>query len=114
MLYEAMMTPCRFMEKVRTSDGMGGWTTAWTEGEQFEAAFLKDNSTQAELAEKQGVTETYTITVFRQVPLDFHDVVKRLSDGATFRVTSNKKDNESPTFSAIDFGQVKAERWTLE
>lgn len=114
MLYEAMMEACVLMEKVRVPDGLGGWTTQWTDGAPFDAAILKDSSTVAKIAEKDGVTELYTITVKRETPLEYHDVFRRVSDGQIFRVTSNQKDNESPVFSQINFGQVTAERWTLE
>lgn len=114
MLYEAMMTTCTLMEKVRTSDGYGGWVTVWNEGEKFEAAIVKDNSTQAREAEKAGLTEIYTVTVKKENPLDWHDVFKRDNDGQIFRVTSNISDNTSPEFSAINFGQVSAEKWVLE
>ena len=113
MLYEAMMEECVLMEKVRVSDGLGGWTTQWTPGEEFSAAILKDSSTVAKIAEKDGVTELYTVTVKRETPLEFHDVFKRTSDDQVFRVTSNMKDNESPVFSGINFGQVTAEAWVL-
>ncbi len=113
-LYEAMMTDFRFMEKVRVPDKMGGWNTEWADGEIFKAAIIKDSSLQARIAEKSDVTELYTITTYRKVPLEFHDVVKRLSDGAIFRITSNAKDNASPVFSGIDFHQVNAEAWELE
>lgn len=113
-LYEAMMQDFILMEKVRTPDGLGGWTTAWTEGAEFKGALLKDNTLEARQAEKEGITEVYTVTVSRTFPLEFHDVIKRVSDGQTFRITSNVKDNTSPTFSSINFGQVSAERWTLE
>lgn len=114
MLYEAMMETCVLMEKVRVSDGLGGWTTSWTQGAEFSAAILKDSSAVAKIAEKDGVTELYTVTVARETPLEFHDVFKRSSDNQIFRVTSNMKDNEAPVFSGINFGQVSAERWTLE
>lgn len=114
MLYEAMMEDCILMEKVRTSDGLGGWTTAWTEGETFKAAINKDNSTDAREAEKAGLTEVYTVTVKKENPLEWHDVFKRKKDGQIFRVTSNIADNTSPEFSVINFGQVSAEAWVLE
>ena len=113
-LYESMMDDCHLMEKVRVSDGLGGWTTQWTTGAAFKAAILKDNTMTAKIAEKDGVTEVYTITVYRETPLQFHDVVKRDADGFIFRVTSNMKDNTSPVFSGINFGQVNAEAWALE
>jgi hypothetical protein len=115
MLYETMMDDaCVLMEKVRVPDGLGGWTTQWTDGAAFNAAILKDASTVAKIAEKDGVTELYTVTVKRETPLDFHDVFRRTSDGQIFRVTSNMTDNVSPSFSKINFGQVTAERWVLE
>ena len=114
MLYEAMMVPCVLMEKTRVSDGIGGWVTTWTEGAQFQGAILKNNTIQAKVAEKDGMEEVYTITVERGVPIVFHDVVKRLSDGQIFQITSEPKDNQSPQFSAINFGQFTARAWELD
>lgn len=114
MLYEQMMDDCMFLEKKRVPDGLGGWKTEWVDGASFKAAIKKDNTLQARQAEKDGLTEVYTITVAREVPLDFHDVIKRLEDGQIFRVTSKPKDNQSPEFSTINFGQVSAETWALE
>ena len=113
MLYEALMTPCVYMVKTRVPDGMGGWTDSWSEGMRFNAAITKDNTLQARVAEKQGVSELYTITTDKQHPLDFHDVLKRKTDGTIFRVTSNTRDSQSPEFSIINFGQVSAEVWKL-
>lgn len=114
MLYEATMEKFVLMEKTRVSDGLGGWISTWAEGEQFMASISKDNSTQGRSAEKAGLTEIYTVTVKKNNPLEFHDVIKRLSDGMIFRITSNIKDNTSPEFSLINFGQVSAEAWVLE
>lgn len=114
MLYEAMMTECVLMEKVRVIDGLGGWTTAWAEGIHFSAAIKKDSSPTAMLAEKSGVTAVYTVTIPKGFPIQYHDAFKRVSDGQVFRVKSTPKDNESPSFSAIQFGQVQAEEWVLE
>ena len=50
----------------------------------------------------------------KETPLEFMDVFKRVEDGQTFRVKSNMKDNASPSFSTINFGQATAERWELE
>ena len=111
-LYETMMENCQLMDKRSVSDGMGGFVYEWTDGAPFRAAIIKDNSMQARLAEKEGVTELYTVTADKGVSLDFHDVFKRLSDGQIFRITSNVKDSETPQVSSFQFGQVTAERWT--
>ena len=113
MLYEAMMKPCRFLVKTHEPDGLGGFVDTWTPGAAFPAAILKDASMAARIAEKDGLTEVYTITVKRSVPLEFHDVIQRLEDEKIFRVTSEIVDNKSRAFSGIDFGQVTAEAFKL-
>lgn len=113
MLIDTMKEPCTMVDKTTVSDGQGGMTTAWVDGATFDAAIIKDNSTQARIAEKQGVTELYTVTVGRNVQLDYHDVFRRDSDGAIFRVTSNITDSRTPAAASFAFGQVSAERWVL-
>jgi hypothetical protein len=101
------------MDKVTVSDGIGGVIRQWTEGAAFKAAIVKDSTLAARVAEREGVTEVYTVTVDKGIELDFHDVFKRVKDGAIFRVTSNISDSETPTVSSFQIGQVTAERWTL-
>ena len=112
-LIESMMVDCVMMDKTSVPDGEGGFTYDWTEGAPFSAAIIKNNSLSARVAEKEGVTELYTVTVKRDVRLDFHDVFKRSKDGAIFRVTSNIDDSETPDVATFQFGQVSAERWKL-
>lgn len=113
LLYETMMEDCVMQDKTTTSDGLGGFTSSWQDGAHFRAAIVKNQSIEALVAEKQGVTELYTITVDKGVTLDFHDVLKRVKDGLTFRVTSNIKDSQTPKVASFQFGQVTAERWDL-
>lgn len=113
-LYETMMEACQLMDKRSVSDNVGGFTYVWTDGAKFKAAVIKDNSMQARVAEKEGVTEVYTVTAEKGVKLEFHDVFKRLSDGQVFRITSNKKDSETPMVATFQFGQVTAEKWVLQ
>lgn len=113
LLYETMMEDCVMQDKTTTSDGLGGFTSSWQDGAHFRAAIVKNQTIEALVAEKQGVTELYTITVDKGVTLDFHDVLKRVKDGLTFRVTSNIKDSQTPKVASFQFGQVTAERWDL-
>ena len=113
MLIDAWRTKCVLLNKVKTSDGMGGYTTSWVDGAQFDAAIVKDSTADNVLAEKEGVTETFTVTVDRNLGLEFHDVFRRNEDGAIFRVTSNATDSKTPSVSTFSFGQVTAERWVL-
>jgi len=107
------MTQCTMLDKRTAPDGQGGYIQTWVDGAVFDAAIIKDSSMQARMAEKQGVTEVYTVTVSKGLPLDYHDVFRRESDGAIFRVTSNITDSETPERASFQIGQVTAERWVL-
>lgn len=111
-LYEQMTTPCRLVEQRRVSDGEGGFSTAWVDGAEFEAAIVKDSSTLARIAEKDGVSNLYTVTT-PKARLSFGDVFRRLSDGQCFRVTSNSDDGATPSMVTFSFGQCSAEEWEV-
>lgn len=112
LLTEAM-EPFVMMDKITVIDGYGSFTRAWTEGAEFNAAAVKDNSMQARIAGVQGVTSLYTVTTPRTVHLEYHDVFKRKSDGKIFRATSDGDDKATPISAALDMRQVTAEEWTL-
>lgn len=112
-LFETMMETCTMMDRSTIPDGMGGFDYVWTDGAEFSAAIVKNNSLEARIAEKEGVSEIYTITVHKGTVLNFHDVFKRNSDETIFRVTSNIVDSETPEVSSFQIGQVTAERWEL-
>ena len=112
-LIDVFKSECVMMDKASVPDGIGGFTYTWTEGAAFDAAIVKDNTLEARVAEKDGVTEVYTVTVAKTLPLGYHDVFKRKSDGQIFRVTSNVTDSKTPATATFAFGQVTAERWEL-
>ena len=112
-LIDELMEPCTMVDKISVPDGLGGFVYRWTDGASFEAAIIKDSTLAARVAEKDGVTEVYTITVPKGVPLAFHDVFRRTSDGAMFRVTSNIADSQTPNRASFQIGQVTAERWEI-
>lgn len=101
------------MNKSKLPDGEGGYITTWTDGATIKAALTLDASTLAKIAEAQGVSNTYTVTTRKDVLLDFHDVIKRVSDGATFRITSYSTDKKSPAASTLNMAQASAEKWSL-
>lgn len=112
-LIDVMMEDCVMLDKRTVSDGLGGFSYEWAEGASFKAAIVKNTTLEARIAEKQGVTELYTVTVDKGLALQYHDVFRRASDGLTFRVTSNIRDSETPTVASFQNGQVTAERWEL-
>jgi len=112
LLYDAM-TSCTMIDRRTVPDGLGSFTWQWVDGASFKAAIVKDNTLAARVAEKQGVTELYTVSVQKGVVLQFHDVFRRDEDGLVFRVTSNTTDSETPPVASFQIGQVSAERWEL-
>lgn len=113
MLFEEFKVECELLEKRRTPDGEGGWIVDWVPGPTFRAAIVTDTTLQARLAEKEGMASKYTVTTDRSLPLDFHDVFRRVSDGKVFRVTSDSSDKETPGRATFQFHQVTAEEWQL-
>jgi hypothetical protein len=108
-----MMVQCVFMLPEKAPDGSGGHRTTWAEGERLMAAITRDSSLVSTIADAAGTVNTYTITVNRDVRLPFHAVIKRVSDGKTFRITSDNAEKTSPLFSALNMAQSTAEEWRL-
>ncbi len=113
-LIEDWKEPCVTVEKTRAPDGEGGFATTWQDGAEFQASITLDASNQAVIAERQGMAKIYRVTTDKNSILHFHDVFRRVSDGQTFRVTSDGEDVQTPVNSAITpFSQVTAEEWAL-
>lgn len=112
LLSEAL-EPFVFLDKTTEDDGYGSVRPTWTEGAQFMAAASFDSSIQARIGAVQGVTSLYTIITSKAVTLDYHDVVRRLSDGMTFRITSRGADNKTPASASLDMRAVTAEEWSV-
>lgn len=104
---------CVLLEKSRVPDGEGGWTVRWVDGMTFQAAITHDDTLNARVAESEGMTATYTVTTDKSMPLDFHDVFRRVRDGQVFRVKSDGTDMATPRSATFQVSQVSAEEWTL-
>lgn len=113
MLLFDMMVDCNLMEYTKTDDDCGSYAEAWTDGDSFKAAIIKNTTTEMQIAEKQGISEAFTVVVNKGFTLEYHDVFKRVSDGAIFRVTSRTVDSESHPASTVEIAKVTAERWEL-
>lgn len=112
-LVDAFKEPCVLLEKKREPDGEGGFNGTWIEVAEFDAAITFASSIEARRAQKEGVTSLYTVTVSKNVALEYHDVFRRLKDGKILRVTSDGDDRNSPEFSTLDIRRVTAEEWQL-
>ena len=104
---------CVLLDRITVSDGVGGYTSNYVEGAEFDAAITLDSSIQARVAEKQGVTALYTVTTKKAMNLQYHDIFRRSSDNKIFRVTSDGDDKKTPASASLDMRQVSAEEYTL-
>lgn len=112
LLDSAMEAFC-FIDKLRKPDGEGGYDVVWSEGAEFQANARFDSSMQARRAEKEGVTSLYTITTRKDINLEYHEVIKRISDGKIFRITSDGDDNKTPNTATLNMRQASAEEFEL-
>ena len=112
LLSEAM-TQCRFIVPERVADGLGGYSTEYRDGAVFSAAIVRNNSVEARVAQKQGVTDVYTVTTEKALDLRYHEIFRRSEDGKIFRVTSDGDDNKTPQSAGLNMRQVSAEEWAL-
>lgn len=101
------------INKAIVDDGYGGTTTVWTDGATIKGAIVFDNSTQMKVAQAMGVTSAYTLTVKKNVELDYHTVIRRESDGKYFRLTSDSDDKKTPEEAALNMRQYSAEEWKI-
>ena len=112
-LLDEAMERCQLLHKTTVDDGYGGWTETWVLGGTFDAAIVLDSSIEAQVALSEGVTGVYTVTTKKNINLQYHDVFKRLSDEAIFRVLTKGDDKKTPASAHLNMRQVRAEEWRL-
>ena len=96
------------------ADGQGGNTKTFTEAATAtKIALYCNQSLEARIAEKQGVKSVYTLNFDSSIDLAYDDYVKRVSDGAIFRVTSDPVDHETPSMTTLNRRTATAERTEL-
>ncbi len=112
-LLTELMETFVIMDKVTSPDGYGGVDVMWVDGAPITATATFDTSMQSRIADKQGVTSLYTVTTSKSVNLQFHEVIRRVSDGKIFRITSDGDDKKTPASATLNMRQVTAEEWEL-
>lgn len=112
-LLEEAMEDFTVLNKSVISDGYGGTETVWTEGATIKGAIVFDSSNQAKIAQAMGVTSAYTLTVKKNVVLDYHTVLRRENDKKLFRLTSDSDDKKTPQSANLNMRQYTAEEFTL-
>lgn len=108
-----MMEKCHIIDTVTSDDPYGGARKGYQVGASIDAAVIKNSTTEAIVAEKQGASEFFTIVTNSGSMLDYHSIIRRDSDNEYFVVTSREVDSKAPAQSTIQISKVNAERWTV-
>lgn len=112
-LIEAFNQQFKFLEYSREPNGLGGFEETYKEGATFNGALVMDTTTQARIAEKQGVTSLYTLTVPLDVPLKYGDLFRSVETGDTYRITSRPGEKKTPSVASFQFQNFTAELYSL-
>lgn len=98
------------MTKTETADGEGGRTSAWVVGSAVQIAPANDQSIEARRASKDGVTSLYSFVFDKTLAIAYNTYLKRDSDSAYFRITSDPVDYETPSVTTLNQRKATAER----
>lgn len=112
-LLEEAMKDFVIMNKVSAPDGYGGVKTYYAEGATVRGALVWNNAPEMRIAEAMGSTNVYSFTVTKDINLDYHDVIKRVSDGSVFRITNNADEYQTPQNASLNMKQYTAESWSI-
>lgn len=112
-LFERYGEPCHIMNRITVKHPLGGYTTKWELGIDFIGAKVLESSTEARIAEAQGMKKIFTFVVDRSLPLKQNDVILVDKENKTYRVTSDAEDLTTPIGASVPNAQVTAERWDI-
>jgi len=101
------------IDRLTAADGFGGLLTRYVDGATIQAAAVLVASPEATIAQALTNKETFTITTRKNVNLQYHDILRRKSDGKIFRVTSDGDDLKTPASASLNMRNVSAEEWTV-
>jgi hypothetical protein len=96
--------------RVRRPDGLGGIAVSWENGATVRAGLFQSGGTSVSLAEAPAYLARCTVLHDRALELHTGDRLRRVRDGAIFRVLGNSADHRAPDHAALSLAQVPAER----
>lgn len=102
--------PFALLERAQSPDGLGGTEAVWRESLTFQGGVTFVPGSETAIA---GLRALRTIPVLAHeydVTLRQDDLIRRLSDGAMFRVAGCSADMKTPACADLRFAQVPVER----
>ena len=112
-LIQNIMDKCHLIDIVTSDDAYGSARKSYRVGASIDAAIIKNSTTEAIVAEKQGITEIFTVVTNSGSMLDYHSIIRRDSDKEYFIITSREVDSKAPAQSTVQISKVNAERWKV-
>lgn len=110
MRARAYMEPFRLLEAHSTDDGMGGACAAWTEGAAFLGAVGHVEAREVQAGGLQAAAVHPSLLHEDTVMLLPGQRIKRMEDGAVYRVLGSSCDMRAPKWTKLHLCQVPVER----
>lgn len=101
------------VNKTKVDDGYGGYTTVWTDGATISGALAPTSQNEVAIAGAMGEKTTHTLVVAKNIMLEYHEVLRRKSDGITFRVTNTDGGTYTPASAGLDLRRYRLEAWAI-
>jgi hypothetical protein len=101
------------MTLTETPDGQGGYNKTFKQGAAVSVALYCNQSLEALKAMAQGVKSIYTLNFDKSLTLAYDEYLKRDSDSAIFRITSDPADHQTPNVTTLNRRTATAERTEL-
>lgn len=100
---------CR-VKRTSTPNGLGGTVETWENGETFRGGVTHVPGAEISVAGHQALRTVPVLVHEVTVELKQDEYVRRLSDGAVYRVAGNSGDMRAPAVASMQFAQVPVER----
>lgn len=113
-LLEEYSTEYTILLVEESDDEYGSTVTKYVDGMTFIGQLAFKSDSIMSVSEALGLMTNYRLIIPKGVKLEFHDIVKRNSDGKVFRVKSNSANVYTPSSSGLDLSYVELEEWSLK
>ena len=100
---------CRVV-KTSTLNGLGGTVETWADGETFQGGVTYVPGAEITVAGHKALRTVPVLLHEPGVDLRQDEHVRRISDGAIFRLVGNSNDMRTPACASVQFAQVPVER----
>lgn len=101
------------LDKISQPDPFGGVLYVYQEGARFTGGPVIDSTAETRIAQQEGARTTYTLVVKKPIELERGTLIRRLSDGANYKLTTDTRDMKTPDFSGLACAQATMERVVL-